>query len=112
MCDARRPSYSYSIKLSQLDGSRSNLTIRAEVTRQKNDDGVALGVLEGRGWKTRDQRERRLVAASCRRIAAVALWGFIEGSKRGRISDSARKSIGANDYTIHHTKVENSTRIW
>ena len=26
----------------------------------------------------------------------MAFWGFIEGSKR--ISDSARRSVGANDY--------------
>ena len=59
------------------------LTSRAEVTRHENDDGEALGELEWRGV------EKHAIRGSggwwrraCRRITAVALWGFIRGFKR------------------------------
>lgn len=56
-----------------------------------------------RGGKTRDQRERRLVATSLSEDYRCGFVGFIRGlngfKRWGRISDSARKSVGANDCT-------------
>lgn len=65
-----------------------NMTGRAGVTRQQRDDrqqrhdGVALAV-EGGGVE--NTRSEGAAATSCRRIAAVALWGMINGSNGSQI---------------------------